>query len=403
MAASLEEYFKWRLCAGRDSLRSEPLGYSPELDKGVRALVLRHGASGVSVCSDAIDLVERADPGKPGRSRIVYVYVPLSVFRSVVPLVSCDPHSALKALVDARVLGEPFHDDDTGKGPWHRGAVALEPRLACTTSGPRHVPGQEWCVAIHLAPTNCRRGADGGVEILRPPLPTPTDLLQGRSGDTHLMRCLHDAVRVRDDQRVRELLYAGAQVSFRDARGWNALHTACAVRPKWPVINQLLRVGADVCARNLNGEVPCDIADAANHEDVSRTVKERMQRDRVGKHMPQATSVLTASASRLLGITSMDNDAAHTVGRRREEKEARAMLKEFAGVLMEKFPDSDAAFRAFDINNNGSLSQSEFVYSAKMLAYKGDLISLFKALDIDRLGDVSISEFAHLQRIHDAP
>lgn len=217
------------------------------------------------------------------------------------------------------------------------------------------------------------------------------------------MRCLHDAVRARDEERVRELIYAGAQVSFSDARGWNALHTACSVRPKWPVINQLLRVGSDVCARTLNGEVPSDIADANNHEDVSRAVKERMQRDRFGKHLPQATSVLSASAARLLGLNSMDNDAAHAVGRRREEKEARAMLKEFAGVMMEKFPDSDAAFRAFDINNNGSLSQSEFVYSAKMLAYSGDLISLFKALDIDRLGNVSISEFAQLQTLHNAP
>jgi len=217
------------------------------------------------------------------------------------------------------------------------------------------------------------------------------------------MRCLHDAVRARDDQRVRELLYAGAQASFKDARGWNALHTACSVRPKWPVINQLLRVGSDVCARNLNGEVPCDIADAANHEDVSRAVKERMQRDRFGRHLPQATSVLSASASRLLGVTSMDHDATHAVGRRREEKEARTMLKEFAGVLMQKYPDSGAAFRAFDINGNGSLSQSEFVYSAKLLAYNGDLISLFKALDIDRLGNVSVSEFAQLQTLHNAP
>jgi hypothetical protein len=150
----------------------------------------------------------------------------------------------------------------------------------------------------------------------------------------------------------------------------------------------------------LNGEVPCDVADANNNTDVSITLKQRMQQHKRGKHLPQANSVLTASASRLLGITSLDNDAAHAVGRRLGEAEGKKLLKEFADFLMAKYPDSDAAFRAFDINGNGSLTQSEFIYGVKMLSFQGDLISLFKALDMDRLGNVSISEFAELQKIH---
>jgi len=325
------------------------------------------------------------------------------------PLARDDPHAAFQALVDAGVFSEPFYDKGSGEGPWHCGAVAMEPLVTCVTAGPNPVPKpalgkpwqcQDWCLALHLPAERCRCGFNHGVEIMRPQLPVPMDVHKGPSSVANLTRRLHEAVRARDEEEVRALLHAGAKASMSDSRGWNALHTACSVRPKWTVLNQLLRVGSDTCARTRNSELPCDIADAASNDDVSTKIKQRMQQNKFGRHLPQATSVLSASASRLLGLTSLDNDAAHGMGRRKDAAESRAMLKDFARELLSKYPDSDAAFRAFDINNNGSLTQSEFTYSVKMMGYQGDLVSLFKALDIDRLGNVSVSEFAELQRIH---
>jgi len=195
-------------------------------------------------------------------------------------------------------------------------------------------------------------------------------------------------------------LEARTDPDFQDARGWTALHAACATRPHWEVLEQLLSV-CDICARTHAGLLPCDIADMACHEDTSKVIKERMQQHKKAKHFPQASSALSAAAKAALGLTSVDWEAASMVGKRREDGEAVDMLRDFARVLMTKYRDSDAAFRAFDINGNGTLSGSEFVQSAKQMKWPGDVVAVFKAIDIDRQGDISKVEFRLLQHLYD--
>jgi len=73
------------------------------------------------------------------------------------------------------------------------------------------------------------------------------------------------------------------------------------------------------------------------------------------------------------------------------------MLSEFSLLLMSKYPNAGKAFKAFDLNNNGTLSAAEFTGSVSGLRYSGDATAVFKALDLDRLGDISMSEFQRLQ------
>jgi len=86
-------------------------------------------------------------------------------------------------------------------------------------------------------------------------------------------------------------------------------------------------------------------------------------------------------------------------GRRLDPEAASAALHQFAGALMESYGDVSAAFRAFDINRNGTLSRSEFTQYAKLI-YEGDVTAVFKALDVDANGELSVQEFDRLRNMY---
>lgn len=89
---------------------------------------------------------------------------------------------------------------------------------------------------------------------------------------------------------------------------------------------------------------------------------------------------------------------AHRKGRRMSDAEAESELLKFSAALFNKYESVEGAFKAFDINGNGTLSGSEFNHYAKYL-YNGDCVAVFKALDGDRGGDISIEEFKFLKKL----
>lgn len=86
-------------------------------------------------------------------------------------------------------------------------------------------------------------------------------------------------------------------------------------------------------------------------------------------------------------------------GRRLDPEAAAALLREFAVICLNKYGDGAKAFKAFDINGNGTLSGSEFAQYAKLI-FDGDVTAVFKALDEDALGDISVKEFSILDKIY---
>jgi hypothetical protein len=86
-------------------------------------------------------------------------------------------------------------------------------------------------------------------------------------------------------------------------------------------------------------------------------------------------------------------------GRRLTQEEAEEVLFQFAIVLLTKYENVEAAFKAFDINGNGTLSGSEFSHYAKFI-WSGDSVAVFKALDDNRGGDISIEEFKILEKMY---
>mmetsp|Transcript_58590 Transcript_58590/g.188319 ORF Transcript_58590/g.188319 Transcript_58590/m.188319 type:complete len:421 (+) Transcript_58590:194-1456(+) len=397
ISPSLQHYFERKLRGKDDIVRAEPAGYCTAFHREAESVVLLHEASGIRVCPHAIDLVERVDRTKPPEAaRVFYVYLPLAAFRKVAALAHREPHGAWRAMVQDGILRR---EDESYRGDsaWYGVVTAAEPAAVARGRAAGSISGWPWgaedfCVALYM-PTGCSRPAAGG-GALELCLAGPEEL--AREYGTRLV----EAAIGRDEQAVRSLLHARASPDFQDPRGWTALHAACSVRPRWEVLRQLLRV-SNLCARTHRGELPCDIADAAKHEDVSQALKDQMQHDESTKYLPEAMSVLSAEARERLGLHQLDNNLAELKGRRRSDEEGRAMLRDFAMAVMAKYPNANAAFKAFDINQNGTLSASEFSQYTQQLRCECDVTAVFKALDIDRLGDISVSEFSVLQELHD--
>lgn len=99
------------------------------------------------------------------------------------------------------------------------------------------------------------------------------------------------------------------------------------------------------------------------------------------------------------GCVSASSEAAHRKGRRLTPEEEEAILRDFAVVLLTRYPNVQDAFRAFDINGNGTLSGTEFAHYAKYF-FDGDAQATFKALDINKGGDISIEEFKILGKMY---
>jgi len=89
----------------------------------------------------------------------------------------------------------------------------------------------------------------------------------------------------------------------------------------------------------------------------------------------------------------------HRCGRQVDGADALAELREFALAVIGRYGSAQAAFSAFDINRNGSLSRSEFVTYAKTV-FNGDVAAIFKALDLDRQGDITTKEFSQLDGLY---
>mmetsp|Transcript_44465 Transcript_44465/g.105371 ORF Transcript_44465/g.105371 Transcript_44465/m.105371 type:complete len:429 (+) Transcript_44465:110-1396(+) len=405
LTASLPKFFERKiLSTALDAhVNCEPPGYRTEFDAKLGEGVLRHEATGVRVCGHVIDLVERVDRTKrPESATIIFVYSPLEVLKPVAELAQREPTKAFQELMKVGAL-KPLHsgghqnDDDDGDEElalgrtrtiyrWLEGATLAEP--ASLVNGRQALAGQpgSYCVALHLETARLRRaaGQDSPLVLLREAKASPMEVELGV--------CLVEAATNRDEETLRSLLRKRADVHFRDVRGWTALHAACSVRPCWPILNSLLQRGSDVCARTRDGLMPYDIAERAEHHDIAEELQRRLRQHKTGKFLPHAHVGMGGGAS--------NEDFAHTMGRRVADEDAVPLLRDFAAVLMGKYENAVSAFKAFDINNNGSLSGSEFVQYARLLNFQGDLMVVFKALDKDRLGDISVEEFKLLQNLH---
>jgi hypothetical protein len=131
----------------------------------------------------------------------------------------------------------------------------------------------------------------------------------------------------------------------------------------------------------------------AGNDDVTLALRDHMKMHKKGMHLAQAKIPAPE------GFYS--SWKAHGAGHRMGEDESAELLFKFAVMLFTKFNTAEAAFRAFDVNANGTLRVSEFVQAAKTLRFGGDTAAVFKALDCDRQGDVSISEFKLLKWYHE--
>jgi len=86
------------------------------------------------------------------------------------------------------------------------------------------------------------------------------------------------------------------------------------------------------------------------------------------------------------------------------QKEGSEMLKDFAALLISRFPNVEAAFRTMDVNNSETLTMNEFESGAKtQLHYYGDARAIFKELDRDGNGSLSLQEFVGLRGLEQVP
>eukprot|EP00971_Amphidinium_carterae_P323703 6433101-Amphidinium_carterae.1 len=407
LTASLPHFFERKiLSTALDShVNCEPPGYRTEFDKSLNEGVMTYAVTGHKVCGHVIDLVERVDRTKrPEPACIIFVYGPVDVLRPAASLAQREPTKAYQELLKEGAL-QPLNsreneDDDDDEElalgrtrtvyRWLQGATLAEPAsLKDVKVGEQlQYTGQpgSYCIALHVPTARLRRpeGRDSPVVQLRETKPPGMEVEMGVN--------LVQAAARRDEDGVRSLLRKKADVHFCDGRGWTALHAACSVRPCWPILNSLLQRGSDVCARTRDGLMPYDIAESAEHHDIVEELQKRMRKHKSGKYMIHSHVGMSGGAQ--------NEDFAHTIGRRIADEDALPMLREFAALLMDKYQDAEVAFKAFDINGNGSLSGSEFIQYARLLNFNGDLMVVFKALDKDRLGDISITEFELLQSLH---
>jgi len=370
----------------------EPLGYHFELHRQTQDGVLRYKASGVCTCAHPVDLVERPDRNNPPASRFVYIYITsVDVFCEVAKLAHRQPLAAWEALVHNDVLQLMPGEDN-----WYGLATALEPaslarRQARDWTKQKEHPwdNAQFCVAVHVPKSQCRPStvAPEAVELCAP---------EDVDAEFQYASSLLEATRSRNAPEVFKLLKAKADPDSRDSRGWTALHVACSTRPCFAVLRQLLPV-CDPCARTLKGELPIDLAEAGFHDDVVATLRSHMQNHKTAKLLPQAAGDPTMDAQKAENVRVAEMRGRKLATR---DDELQLLLK-FARDLMDKYPNTDKAFQAFDINANGTLSASEFVQYAQYMRFTGDVSAVFKALDVDGLGDISKEEFRILQRLYD--
>jgi len=90
-----------------------------------------------------------------------------------------------------------------------------------------------------------------------------------------------------------------------------------------------------------------------------------------------------------------------------QRRRVRAMLCDFAEILLDKFKDVNDAFAAFDVNKNGVLTRKEFKDGTRSLPnFKGDAVAVFRALDnggrAGRFTDrVTKQAFRRLKDVHE--
>eukprot|EP00928_Gymnodinium_smaydae_P026686 TRINITY_DN2087_c1_g1_i3.p1 TRINITY_DN2087_c1_g1~~TRINITY_DN2087_c1_g1_i3.p1 ORF type:complete len:421 (-),score=99.31 TRINITY_DN2087_c1_g1_i3:140-1402(-) len=408
-APNLGQYFRKKLCSGMDVIGCEPYGYSPpRIDKATQCCVYNH-ESGTKVLAHAIDLVERVDRTDPPPARVVYVYPQAEVVSAVEEVAMRDPHEAFRLLWHHRAL-EPLgsrcsdlqsREWTASLSPgrpeaqemWYKNVTPLDPAAIARRRTAHNAPKDpalqdtKFCIALFVLERDCRPTDDDALLELRDP---GAPVLEAAPN----VRIV-EAARRRDFAEVRSLLEGRCHPDAADSRGWTALHAACAVRPCTEVLDLLLPV-SNVCARTLDGRIPCDIAFDCGHDALVTQLQARMREHPDGKHLPHASTVTEDGGEASLQAS------AH--GKRvQDEEEHMELLGRFASMLFgsNKYKSAEAAFRSFDVNGNGTLSASEFHQSAKALCFAGDITAVFKALDYDRQGDISLEEFQVLKKFHD--
>jgi ankyrin repeat protein len=85
---------------------------------------------------------------------------------------------------------------------------------------------------------------------------------------------LMSVARAGDVERVALLLKVRADVEARDARGWRPLHVASGWGRE-AVVRQLLERGADVRAATTGGATPLHLASLGGHESIVRLLLDR--------------------------------------------------------------------------------------------------------------------------------
>jgi len=76
------------------------------------------------------------------------------------------------------------------------------------------------------------------------------------------------------------------------------------------------------------------------------------------------------------------------------------LARDFAEYLFRRFPDSNAAFDAFDIYRTGQVGLTSFISGGKRIQFSGDIKSIFRALDVNHVGQISKSDFRVLMQFH---
>jgi len=298
LASDLSRYFERKLTVKGDVVACEPIGYKTELEKKLdHAVVLRHAESGIRICCDPVDLVERVDFKKlPGPTRVVFLYLDdVKVFKLAAKVARTQPRDALAIFIDNGLLSPssaPAVDEDgepiDGELAWYRGFSCLEPpSLFFGAGGPKRGSAcGSLCFALFVLEDYCRQlGAEDSLEML-----DLRDAVQDPEVNwgVHLIH----AASQRDVAGVRYYLEKGADPNFADCRGWTALHTAVSwKRPCWPVLDILLEV-CDVCAQTRNGERPVDLAEKCNQASIMDALNQKMLVHPVGQHVVRDTKPL---------------------------------------------------------------------------------------------------------------
>jgi len=135
-------------------------------------------------------------------------------------------------------------------------------------------------------------------------------------------------------------------------------------------------------------------------------VKRLIKTDTMGKlDVDEVSALLSPGATDQAHAAELDESsrsvgsAAHTQFYGDDLSSASQLLRDFATVLLQKYPNIKAAFTAIDASGNGQLSKSEFLAGCQPLNFSGDLSVIFSEMDLRANGTISEKEFKVIRQV----